>query len=159
MIITFLFGIAVFSISVIIHAIFMRVFGEKQFMFLGLVFGFLVLAGFNLHHPAMDSLPFFSLIFSLLWLMYLYFIGCLTRSISIYIISQIVHHGSAKFKKENISDLYDEKESSLVRLKAMEENGLLVIKDGETVEITPKGKILCFAFSLVRKIFRTEVVG
>ena len=42
---------------------------------------------------------------------------------------------------------------------AMEENGLLVIKDSSTLEITAKGKVLCFGFSLVRKIFRTEVVG
>lgn len=159
MIISFLYGIAVFSISVILHALFLRVFGEKQFMLGGLVFGFLVLIGFNLLHPTLDSVPFCLLIFSLLWLMYLYFIGCITRSISIYIISQIVDHNSSKFDREEILSLYDEKESSMVRLEAMKENGLVVINDNKTVEITKKGEILCLVFLGVKKMFLTEVVG
>ena len=129
MIITFLYGIAIFFVSVVLHALFLRVFGEKQFMLGGLVFGMLVLIGFNLQHPTLDSPPFFSLIFSLLWLMYLYFIGCLTRSISIYIISQIMSHQSSRFERGDILSLYNEKESSMVRLEAMKDNGLVVIND------------------------------
>lgn len=59
MIISFSYGIAVFFVSVTLHALYLRVFGEKQFMLLGLVFGFLVLIRFNPQHPGLDSPPFF----------------------------------------------------------------------------------------------------
>ena len=122
MVITFFYTIGLFSFAVTFHALLLRILGQNQFMLWGLIYGFAILALINTLPVPELSYPFFSLNFILLWLMYLYFLGSLTRSISIHMISQIVEHGPSKFDREDILELYHEDQSSLVRFEAMAKN-------------------------------------
>ena len=159
MIQTFLYTVCFLFCLVVVHSFLLRILGQNQFMFWGLFYGLINITVVKLISLEQINYPFFLIIFICFWLMYLYFIGSLTRSISIHILSKIVEKNINDLSLEDIYNLYNSHQSLAVRLQAMEKNRLVKILNGKTIMLTKTGRIICLISIIVRRMFLTKNVG